>query len=69
MKTFTLNPPYPNKFIAGDVAISTIDVNFCDGTKHKIGQRIVVTEKTKSYYNVWHNYYEKAQNESQKNTR
>lgn len=57
----TSHPPYPDKFKAGDTAVSSIRINFIDGTKHIIGQRIVVTEATKAFYNVWHDYYEKLE--------
>lgn len=53
------HPPYPEKFKAGDIAIPLIEINFVDGTQHKIGDEIRVTEKTKSYYNVWWHLYRK----------
>ena len=52
-------PPYPNKFKAGDVAVSRTNVNFMDGTRHTEGQKIVIEENTVSYYNVWHHVYDK----------
>lgn len=53
-------PPYPTKFQAGDVAISKVDVDFCNGEQHKAGDRIDITEENVAYYNVWHNYYDKV---------
>ncbi len=55
----TMQPPYPDKFKPYDIAVSTINVSFIDGTQHKIGQKIVVTPQTVSYYNVWYKYYNK----------
>ncbi len=52
------NPPFPNKFKPGDVAISKQEIKFCDGTKHGIGEEIIVTEKTIDYFNVWHKIYD-----------
>jgi hypothetical protein len=51
---------YPNKFYLGDIAIAKTNVDFCDGTSHKVGQKIVVTEETKHYYNVCHEQYDKV---------
>jgi hypothetical protein len=52
-------PPYPNKFSAGDIAISKINVDFPDQTSHMIGQQILVKEETEAYFNVHHDYYDK----------
>ncbi len=54
----TYQPMYPNKFKAGDIAISKKFVKFLNGEKHTIGQEILVFESTKSYYNVNHKNYE-----------
>lgn len=50
---------YPDKFKPGDIAISRVNVNFSDGTKHTIGQNCPVTENNKYYYNVMHQDYDK----------
>jgi len=50
------------KFQPGDIAIAKFDVDFCDGSKHRVGQRIVVTEENVSYYNVCHLEYDKEIN-------
>jgi hypothetical protein len=41
-------PPYPSKFKAGDVAIATEKISFCDGTEHVPGQRIKLIEENKA---------------------
>jgi hypothetical protein len=53
MNIKTFNPPYPNKFQDGDIAVSLGKVNFTDGTFHKTGDEIIVTEETVSYYNAF----------------
>lgn len=58
----TSQPPYPDKFKAGDIAIAKTHTEFMYGDKHEVGQEIVVTEETKSYYNVWHHLYDKLGN-------
>lgn len=50
--TKTYSPPYPDKFKSGDIAIALTNINYADGTKVKKGQEVLVTETTKSYYNV-----------------
>ena len=55
----TTKPPYPNKFKAGDVAIAQQFIKFMDGSTHRVGEEIIVTERTKSYFNVWHHIYDK----------
>ena len=49
-----------DKFKPGDVAIAKNNIKFCDGTKHIVGQKIVVTEQTVSYYNVNGKDYDKS---------
>jgi hypothetical protein len=56
--TIICQPPYPDKFKTGDVAVSKTNVDFTDGQKHHIGQEIVVKNDTVSYYNVMHQYYD-----------
>lgn len=62
MSVLSSQPPYPNKFKAGDIAIATKHISFCDGTKHVPGQRIEVDEQSKHYYNVWHHIYKREPN-------
>lgn len=52
---------YPDKFKPGDVAMAKKFVRFCDGTCHKVGQEILVTEDSKSYFNVMHGDYDKKE--------
>lgn len=59
MPFVSTQPPYPEKFKPGDIAISLTEVEFCDGTKHEEGEEILVTFKNASYYNVWHHIYAK----------
>jgi hypothetical protein len=59
MTVRTFSPPYPNKFKPGDTAIAKTDIRFCNGKTHRIGQEIVVSEETVSYYNVCHTEYDK----------
>lgn len=35
------------------------DVDFCNGEKHTVGQRIDVAEETAAYHNVHSQYYDK----------
>ena len=60
MEAAVLKPPYPDKFKPGDTVISKKDVVFTDGTRHEIGQKVKVTDRTVAYYNVFHNDYEKS---------
>lgn len=61
MNYSTSQPPYPNKFKAGDIAVCLAEfIPFSNGDIHILGQKILVTEKTKSYYNVWHHIYDKV---------
>ena len=55
------NPPYPNKFKAGDIAICRRSINFTDGTKHIKGEHILVREGCASYYNVNHEDYDRLE--------
>lgn len=57
LRSFSL--PHPNKFQIGDIAKAKRLIRFMDKTKHDIGQEIVVTEETKSYFNVCHSGYER----------
>lgn len=50
---------YPNKFQPGDKAKCCRFVHFCDETEHLVGKVYSVTQYNVSYYNVFHNYYEK----------
>lgn len=52
-------PPYPNKFIEGDIVVCNTRIEFMDGEVHNIGQEILVTEKIKAYYNVCNKNYDK----------
>jgi hypothetical protein len=60
MKTYQTYPPYPQKFNPGDIAIATTAIQFTDNTKHRIGERIKVTQENAAYFNVWHHIYNKA---------
>lgn len=51
---------YPDKFKPGDLVISKIQVDFCDGTIHRKDQRIIVTELTVAYFNVNFTDYRKG---------
>lgn len=54
---------YENLFAPGDVVIAKETVKFCDGSYHRKGQEIVVTEYTASYFNVMHRDYVKKSGE------
>ena len=56
----TDKPPMPEKFQPGDVAICKYNIDFTDGTSHKVGSKHTVTEQTVAYYNVMQSDYDKA---------
>lgn len=49
---------YKRRFIPGDIAISKIDIEFTDGSKHQVGQEIEITARNAAYYNVMFEHYE-----------
>lgn len=51
---------YEEKFKPGDKVRSLQTTTFTDGGKHLKDQIIEVTEQTKAYFNVCHEYYEKV---------
>lgn len=48
-----------DKFKPGDTAICKAYIDFVNGTEHKIGDKILVTEDNKAYFNVMHANYDK----------
>lgn len=49
---------YPNKFKPGDTAKCLEYITFLDGTEHRLGEYILVTEETEAYFNVCHESYD-----------
>lgn len=54
---------YP-KLKENQVILCTNTITFCDGTKHKTGQKFVVEKVNQSYFNIFLNQSYKVLNDS-----
>ena len=54
-----------DKFQIGDVAIATEHCTFINGTKHEVGQHIIVDNINVHYFNCWHDKYKLLENKNE----